>query len=127
MTPVEILALIFAVAVLGKILVMLVKPKLMVKVVDKMLLKNHPLLALVYLAGAVVVGYYLLQTMTIVELAAATMFVALLIGFSYMAHAKIFAKSAKEFLKGKNPLKKCWFQVIIWVLFAVWVLYTLYA
>ncbi|MBW2992757.1 hypothetical protein KY345_06080 [Candidatus Woesearchaeota archaeon] len=119
MTPVEIIALVFAVAILLKALMfLLIKGKPYMKLIDKVFEKKAlmPVLVLVLL---VIVGYYLLLEMSIVQIYAAGLFGILVYGLALVLYPKALTKFMKAVLKNKSKL---WLSVVIWVVLAVWVL-----
>ncbi len=122
MTPLEILALIFAVAILGKALVYLISPKGLTGMADK-LFKNTTLLTVIFLVLAVVVGYYVIAALGIVAVVATVLFAHLLIGILFAQFPKQYTGMAKEILKSKT---KTWLLFLIWIALAVWTLYALF-
>ena len=79
MTPIEILATIFAVIVIVKLAVFIAKPGLWMKWAG-VVLKNEVLTTLTYLVLAIIVAYYIFADLTVVQVAAVTLWVSLLIG-----------------------------------------------
>ena len=126
MTPVEILALILAVLVAVKILVILVSPKSWFKIVKSVY--SIPVLTMiicVILAGVVL--YYLIQALTIVEIFAATLFMVLVAGVTIASYHKELVPAAMKLLKDRKILVKAILPLLIWVALVVWVLYSLFA
>lgn len=126
MTPVEIIALILALAVLIKILVIIVKPTAWVKFIDPVI-KNSKVMVWICLILAATVGYYLLQELTVVQIVASMLFVSLLMGMSLYSYPEIIISMKKQVIKKGNLFKKNWLTIIVWVGIAVYTLYVLFA
>jgi hypothetical protein len=121
MTPVEIIALILAIAVIVKILVVSFSPKTWLNAVAKPLYKNPVLLVIVELLLAGVVFYYLLQELTVVQIVACTFFGALLTGMTFAVYSKETLSLAEKMLRSKL-LKKAWLPILVWLALAIWAL-----
>jgi len=123
MTPIEILATIFAIIVVVKVAVFIAKPGLLMKGAGAML-KNEVLTTLVYLVLAVIVGYYIFADLTVVQVASVTLWVSLLIGIGVAPYSKILLKSRDELLS--TGISKAWLSMLIWAGLAIWVLYAVF-
>ncbi len=111
MPPIEILATIFAVLVLLKILIRLTNPMLSVKIAEA-ILKESLLATFIYLILAVAAGYYIFSAFSIVEVSAIFLFASLLIGLTFAPYSKQMIKLAKEILANKSEyLKKEWLVI----------------
>lgn len=127
MTPIEILATIFAILVLVKLLIVAINPKVWMKVAEA-ILSNYTLTTAVYLILAVIVGYYIFANLNIVQVAAAMLLTSVLMGLTLVAYSKTMLKVAKEILGTRSDMfRKAWLAILIWVAIAVWVLYTVFA
>ena len=123
MNAVEIIALVVAIVILLKVLMLLViKPKNMLNGLEKVY-KQRTLLSVVFLAVIVVTTYFLLQHLTIVEILAASMFGVFLVGLALIQYPKRMINFFKQVLKNKE---KMWLSWILWVVVAVWVLIELF-
>ena len=121
MTPVQIIALITAVAILVKIIVVSVSRGSWIKIIDK--LYARPICALVYFALAALVLYYLLQEISIIQIFAVLAFIALIGGAGIMIYAPNEIKAmAKKVLK-KKISGGIFIFLILWVVLAVWAIY----
>jgi len=123
MTPIEILATIFAVFVIVKLVVVSVKPGLWMKWAKGML-KNELLITLIYFVLAVIIGYYIFAEMTVVQVAAVTLWVSMLIGIGFVPYSKILLKTSDELLS--VGISKGWLSMLIWAVLAIWVLYVVF-
>lgn len=120
MTGIEILATIFAVAVLLKLAIVAVNPKLWMNITGA-LLKHSVLATIAYLIPAVVVGYYVLTRVRIVEVAAAMLLTSLLIDVGVAPYSGVVLKWREEILA--VGIGKAWLAMVIWAALAVWALY----
>ncbi len=120
MTPIEILALLFAVLILVKMTFITFAPKKWMKFADKVLKKAH-IFTWVYLFAAILIGFYIFQVFTIVDVAAIAMLIALLYGVTLMPYAEELYKVAHKKLN-KNIWKEYWLQLAIWIVLALWTL-----
>ncbi|MEE9549103.1 MAG: hypothetical protein V3W08_01740 [Candidatus Binatia bacterium] len=120
MAPIEILAIIFAVFVIVKLIVVTVKPGLWMKWANGML-KNELLITLIYFVLAVIIGYYIFAELTVVQVAAVTLWVSMLIGIGFVPYSKILLKTSDELLS--VGISKAWLSMLIWAGLAIWVLY----
>lgn len=123
MTPIEILATIFAVIVIVKLAVFIAKPGILMKATEGMM-KNEVLTTLTYLVLAVIVGYYIFAELTVVQVAAVTLWVSILIGIGVAPYSKILLKSRDELLSA--GISKAWLAMLIWAVLAIWVLYVVF-
>jgi len=126
MNAVEIIALLFAVLVLVKLSIVYTKPDFWMQKVSSPLLQRAEKLKWIYLVAALVVGYFLLGHMSIVEITAAAFFTALLIGYGFLCFPSITQRLLDDMLQYKTILKQAWLYSIIWVVLAVWVLIELF-
>ena len=123
MTPIEIIALIFAIAVLVKVVVILIHPKKWMGFAEK-LTGNKKLFSAIYLLLAIIVGYYVFAAMSIVNIVAAMLFGILLISISMIPHIEPILKAHKK-MSASQMFRTHWPAFIIWIALALWVLYTL--
>ncbi|MBU1129006.1 MAG: hypothetical protein KJ949_00040 [Nanoarchaeota archaeon] len=124
MNAVEILALIFAIAVILKMAVILISRKSFGKFA-KSIYSKPALLFVIELVLGVIVFYYLLQTLSIVTIMACVLLGALLTGMSFAFFTKELSPMISKIMKA-NVLKKIWFLMLIWLALAIWVLIALF-
>lgn len=123
MTALEIIATIFALLVLIKLVVALINPQLWMKKVAEPLLGNPRLATTVYGVLAIVVGYYVLTRLYIVDVAAVMLFTALVGGVGMMPYSKELLKIAEEMSMTRSDLlRNAWLSIVIWGVIALWVL-----
>ncbi len=123
MTSIEILATIFAVIVIVKLAVFTAKPGLWMKWAKGML-KNELLITLIYFVLAVIIGYYIFAELTVVQVAAVTLWVSMLIGIGFVPYSRILLKTSDELLS--VGISKAWLAMLIWAVLAIWVLYVVF-
>jgi hypothetical protein len=128
MTPVEILTLIFISLAVIKLIVVIASPKSWAKVI-KGCWKNPKVVAVISFILALIVLYYLLQEMTIVQVFGAMVFTALLAAMGISVYSKEIVTMAQKILKNRNifVMKRMWLYVLIWIALIVWALIVLFA
>lgn len=119
-TSIEILALIFAVAVIIKLVIVSLSPKGW-KGFVKSLYGNPTLLAVFELILAGIVFYYLIQELSLVQIFACLVLGALLTGMTFAVYGKELMPVFQKMLNG-NILKKAWLPILVWLALAIWVL-----
>ena len=123
MTALEIIATIFAIFVLVKMVVVLIDPQIWMKKVAEPLLGNPRLATTVYGVLAIVVGYYVLTRLYIVDVAAVMLFTALVMGVGMMPYSKALLRIAEEMSATRaDLLRNAWLPIVIWTVIALWVL-----
>lgn len=123
MTALEVIATIFAILVLVKIVVVVINPRVWMKKVAEPLLGNPPLATAIYAILAIVVGYYVFERLPVTHVAAVMLFTALVMGIGLMPYAHPVLKIAEEISATRSTLlRKAWLPIVIWVGIALWVL-----
>jgi len=123
MTALDIIATIFALLIVVKIVVLLVNPQLWMKKVAEPLLGNPLLATAVYGILAIVVGYYVFTNLDIIDIAAVMAFTALVTGLGMLPYAQTLLKTAEEMSATRSKLlRNAWLPIVIWVVIALWVL-----
>lgn len=123
MTALEVIATIFAILVLVKIVVVVINPRLWIKNVAEPLLGNPPLATAIYAILAIVVGYFVFSRLPVTDVAAVMLFTALVTGIGLMPYARPVLKIAEEISATRSTLlRKAWLPIVIWVGIAFWVL-----
>ena len=126
MTPIEIIATIFSVLLIVKFLYLKFNPRAWKKFSDK-IMKKPKVTKWIYLVLALVIGYYLLQELNVVQIVAVMMFSGFLTGYTFMTFAKEFKPVYKEIWKNKEYLvQKLWPAWLIYLVLAGWVLWTVF-
>jgi len=124
MTPIEISALVLAVLVIIKVLVLTVNRN-MWKNFAMSLYSNPVIVGIVEFILAIILFYYLLQELTVVQIAATILLGALLTGMSFAFYGKEFKPIINSVMK-QNVWKKGWLLIIVWLAFMIWVLFSLF-
>lgn len=125
MNTIEIFALITALAVALKILVLFIHPKSWYKLTKKVW-KQPVVTGVVSFILAVIVLYFVLQEITIVQIFAVMLLVAFLAALSMAAYSPDVLRLAGRLMRDRTVVKKAWPAVIIWVILITWVLYVLF-
>ncbi len=123
MSPLEIIATIFAIIVLVKLIFLSLSARLWMRTVGAML--NYPVATtLIYLVLAGIVGYYVLSNIAIIQIAAVMLFTSLLGGIGLAPYSRVMLRLGEEILN--EGVSKAWLSMLIWTLVAIWVLYTVF-
>lgn len=127
MTPIEILATIFAVLVLLKLFLIIFNPQLRIRIAESFLNKNPTILTIIFLILAAIIGYYVFSSFTVVDVAAVMMLFSALMGIFFIQYPKNMLELLRDSLSSREAfLRKNWLSILIWTFFAIWVLYTLF-
>ncbi len=126
MNAVEILALIFAIAVILKMLMILISRKSW-EGFAKWMYKKPALLFIIELILAILVFYFLIVKggLAITTIMACVLLGALLTGMSFAFFTKELSPMISKIMKA-NVLKKAWFLMLIWLALVIWVLIALF-
>ena len=120
MTAIEILATVFAVLVLLKLFFIIACPRLWLDL-SRRILKNYAVTLTIYALLAVVVSYYILAAIPVIEVAAVMLMTSLWVGLSFIAYPTMVLQLREEMLR--QGLSRLALPLAIWGLFAIWVLY----
>lgn len=121
MTPIEIIALIAAILIIIKSLIWAAKPKWVINLAEKFF-KAPAVPVLGYLALSLIIGYYVIQELTIIQIVAVLLMSAYLIKMVMSMYAKETLNYAKQVYRKTN-----WFVVIMLLAIAAAVLWKLFA
>ena len=126
MTPIEIIALVFSIAVLLKMLFFILHPKGLInlgkKVWGRKEMWNNPW-TYFYLFTGIVIFYFLLQEIDVVTLSAAVFGTGCVMGLYFVAYPKVGMQLIKEFTKDPGRL---WIIFVAIIVLAVAVLRQLF-
>ena len=125
MTPVEVIALVFALLSLVKLVVILIDPRIWMKKVVVPIYKSH-ISVFVMSLFALLVLYYLLQELSIVYIYAAIGFTSLFIGIGFLHHPSEVLDLAKKILSKKKHPMIHWYFILVWAALTLWVLYEIF-
>ena len=121
-TAIEVIAGLFALLVLVKLVTISIKRKAWFKAMVKPSMNRPGTSIIVYLLLAAIIFYFLLQTFTIVEIFAVLAFCSFFIFLGLFAYSKNMLAFAKK-IYDKRFNEWCWIQIIIWLALSLWVLY----
>ena len=120
MNTLEIISLIFAIIVLVKFVVFLVKPDWLFKAAGKFG-KKTTLVNVSFLAMVLVLGYLVLTNLTITQVVPGILIGSFLYGAMFLQSPN-YSTLAKKLIKDK----KMWLFWIPWLVIAIWVLIVLF-
>jgi hypothetical protein len=122
MTAIEILATITASWILVKLIIFMINPKAAMKLAESMFRMRAEITAL-YIVLAVVVGYFILTSLSIVQVTAVMLFAAILFGLGLLPYSETMLKLTQEMSDNRaEMLRKNWLAITIWVVIALWTL-----
>jgi len=123
MTPIEVMALVFVLLGIAKLVAVFVNPRSWLKVV-RIVYKIPWLTAIVALVLTFITLGYLLRELTIVQVFAVMLFVCFLMMLGWAPLSKEMIEF-KERLATRATLKRLWLAIIVWIILLVWVLYAI--
>jgi hypothetical protein len=115
MTPIEIIAIITATLILVKCFVWVLKPQWGMKLIEKFL-KNPLVPFVIYFILVLIVGYYVIQDMNIVQIAAVLLLSVYIIKMIMSLYSRDFISPIKKIYEKQNWQK--WFAILILLLLA---------
>jgi len=120
-TPIEIIAVLFSLLVIIKLIVISINPKAWMDQVAKPIYKNPVTSGTIMAVLAVVFFYYLLAELTVTQIYAAIAFMAMLTGVSFCHYSKEMLPWADKVIK-KPFSGTMWLLILVWLVISVWVL-----
>ena len=120
-----IIVLVFIVIGVIKLLFLLFSPGSWFRF-SKKLYSSPATLVIIELTLAAIVFYYLLQTLTIVQIMGGVVLGALLTGLSFAVYSKEVMVMAEKIFKQKNMFRKTWIIWVIWLALFAWTLNALF-
>ena len=126
MTPIEIMALIAAIIVPIKIIMLLRSQKFWFNTVTRRYWGNAIITTILSLIVVIVTLFYLLQELTIVQIWAVTLFAMALISLALAPFSKYMLSVEKKWFTETNVLKTGLVAGIVWTILVIWVLYALF-
>lgn len=127
MTPVEIIALVGALIVPIKIIVILRGQNIWFETVTKRYWKNATSTTLLSLLAVAVLLFFLLKELTIVQIWAAAVFGMALVSLALAPFSKYMISVERKWFAETKVLRTGWVPAVVWVALVVWVLYALFA
>ena len=125
MTPIKIIALVFVIFALVKLIVICINPISWKGVVKKFYSKPLLTTALALIVALIILRY-LLQEMTIVQIFASMTFMMALMMVQFAAFGKEIIELSDKYFEDRNLIKKAWLAISIWIILMIWVLIELF-
>lgn len=119
----RILAAIFAVVILIKLLFWIIAPNLWMGLVDS-LLGHQAMLTIIYLGLLVITGYYVFSTLNLFDIVVVMFFTSILIAIGTLPYASLLLKLRGEITS--IGVSKAWLALLLWGGLAVVVLYKVF-
>lgn len=126
MTAVGIIALLGAVIVPIKIVMILRGQKFWFETVTKRYWSSAAITTVLSLLVAAILLYFLLKELTIVQVWASAVFGMALVSLALAPFSKYMLRVEKEWFTETNVLRTGWVALVVWVALIVWVLYALF-
>jgi 4-amino-4-deoxy-L-arabinose transferase-like glycosyltransferase len=120
----KILAGIFAVMILLKIMVLVINPNLWMGAVAE-LLKQPTTVMIIYLGLLVVTGFYIFSQLNLLDIALVMFFTSMLLALSILPYAGVLLKMREEIIS--IGLGKARLALLLWGALAVAVLYKVFS
>ena len=124
MTPLEIIAALFALIGLIKIIVILINKKSWLPV-TKSVYGSSRTSSFIFFILALIIFYFLIQELTIVQIIAVAAFVALLMGIAFLQVSKDILALANKVLNKKFTGWQL-FVMIVWLILLIWTIYSIF-
>ena len=123
MPAIEILAIIFAVIVIIKIIFLIIKPQLGIQLANKLLFKNTLICSIIYVILIIIVGFFIFTNIPIAQVSAVLLFSFTLLGLALIPYCKSMIDSMAQTLQSrKDVLKKMWLPILIYLIIAIYTL-----
>ncbi len=119
MSAKKVLATVFAVLILVKLLALWVNPDKWLNL-SGLLLQHHIVLTWVYLALIVITGYFVFSTLNLIDIAVVMFFTSLLTGLALLPYAAPMMKLGEAM--ATVGLAKAWLALLLWGVLALAVL-----
>lgn len=126
MTPIEIIALIGAVIVPIKIIMLLIGQKFWFEKVTEKYWGNSITTTVLSLVVVIVLLIFLLQELTIIQVWAGAVFGMALTSLALAPFSKYMLGVEKKWFTETNVLKTGWVAGLVWVAIVLWVLYSIF-
>lgn len=125
MSPIKIIALIFIIFAIIKLVIISINPMSWKSVVKKIYIKPF-VTATVGLIMAAVILRYLLEELTIVQVFASMTFMMALMIVQFAGLGNEIVELSDKFYNDRSILKKVWLSLILWIALMGWVLYEIF-
>jgi len=120
MRPLEIIAVIFITVSLIKIISLSVNPQFWNRNIVKKIFNNSHVSSLISFILSLVVLYYLVQEISIVQILAVMAFAGLLILYGFSISGKEVIDLLNKIYKDRSLIKKSLIYIIFWLILLIW-------
>lgn len=120
MTPLEIIALLFAVLSLTKLVVIIINKKAWANSVAMPIYSNPKRSISVFTMLAIIIFYFIIQELSVVQIFAVIAFSSMLVGIGFMQHADLMQSLIKKAYSKKLSIGNVVY-VLVWLALLVWV------
>ena len=123
----EIFALVVIAVALIKLIFILIKPRAWINFAGK--LYTWPVLTIIIslAAAGFVLNALIIAGITIIQIFAVMLFIALLSASMIAVYAKDFMLMAMKLVKDRKFLKKAWLPILVWLALIIWAIMALFA
>ena len=125
LTPIEIIATILALLSLIKLITISINKKAWINSISKPILKNQTLTGVVLAILGIIILYFLLQELSIVQIFAVMSFMSVMMGLGFLSYSKELVSIMEKLAKQKFSTLM-WIYILIWLFLVLWVLYSIF-
>lgn len=125
LSSIEIIAAIFAIISLTKLLSISVNKKTWFNYVVRPLYQNAILSSIILAVIAITIFYFLIQYLSITEIIASLAFSITLIGLGFMSYSKEMSPLFEKIYNKKFSIWQ-WIYILIWIILSLWVIYEIF-
>lgn len=120
LTPIETIALIFIIVSLTKIIYILINPNSWNTRIVKKVWGNPHATSFTSLILSLVILFYLLKELTIIQIIATAGFVGMLVLYGFSIFSKDMIQLTNKFYKNRDIVKKASIYIILWLILLLW-------
>lgn len=125
LTVLEIIALIFVLLAIIKIIVVLINKQAWFKNVQRPIFENKSVSTFVFAILTIILFYFLLQELNIVQIFVAMVLSGIITGLGFLLYSKELIPVFEKIVK-KNLTGAIWIYLILWIILLLWVLYDIF-
>lgn len=122
----EVMALIVVVLGAVKLFVLMTNPGSWMKVI-KAVYSNPNVAVMLALLFSAITLWYLLKSVTVVQIFATMLFVMFFMWMGFAAHPKETMEFANKLYHKHDIFRRHWLSILIWLVLMVWVVYSIFS